>query len=66
MRRSELGSEANQSFDEDAENIRIDLEVNLSMKWEESLAESGFDEALYVGDESALIAAINEALENMG
>lgn len=66
MRRFQLEPEAEQSFDEEAENNRIDSELELSMKWENALAESGFEESIYEGDEIALVASINKALESMG
>ena len=66
MRRSQLDLEVDEPFDEESENKRIDCEIELSMKWENALAESGFEESIYEGDEILLVAAINKALESMG
>jgi len=49
-----------------AEEERIERELALNAKWENALAESGFDEAMYNGDEAALIVAVQNALALMG
>ena len=49
-----------------AEEERIERELALNAKWENALAESGFDQAMYDGDEAALIVAVQSALALMG
>jgi len=49
-----------------AEEERIERETALNLKWDNALAESGFDQAMYDGDEAALIVAVQSALELMG
>ena len=49
-----------------AEEERIEREMALNAKWDNALAQSGFDEAMYNGDEAALIVAVQNALALMG
>jgi hypothetical protein len=58
--------EAEREALEKAEEERIEREMALNAKWENALAESGFDQAMYNGDEAALILAVQSALALMG
>jgi len=57
---------AAQDAAEEAENARVEAEMELRSNWETAMAEAGADEAFYNGDEAALVIAINAAVGTMG
>ncbi len=49
----------------EAEQLRLEAELNLRGEWETALGEAGAEEAFYNGDKAALIVAINAAVAAM-
>lgn len=57
---------AAQDAAEEAENARVEAEMELRSNWETAMFAASAEEAFYNGDEAALVIAINAAVATMG